>query len=54
MNNQLKHINDMLEIAKIATDRIKEENRSLRAENDRLTAENERLIAIIESLTKER
>ncbi|MBO7344068.1 MAG: hypothetical protein J6U45_08560 [Alistipes sp.] len=45
MSNPLKQINEMLEIAKVAVENIK-------AENKRLRQENERLLSIIESLTK--
>lgn len=45
MGNPLKQINEMLEIAKVAVENIK-------AENKRLRQENERLFSIIESLTK--
>lgn len=40
----LKYINDMLEIAKVAVERIKQENEDLRNEN-------KRLLKIIESIT---
>lgn len=46
MSNPLKQINEMLEIAKVAVENIK-------AENKRLRQENERLLSIIESLTKQ-
>lgn len=46
MSNPLKQINDMLDIAKIAMENIK-------AENKRLRQENEKLLSIIESLTKQ-
>lgn len=45
MSNPLKQINEMLDIAKVAVENIK-------AENKRLRQENERLLSIIESLTK--
>lgn len=45
MGNPLKQINEMLDIAKVAVENIK-------AENKRLRQENERLLSIIESLTK--
>lgn len=45
MGNPLKQINEMLDIAKVAVENIK-------AENKRLRQENERMLSIIESLTK--